>query len=51
VWVTGYYGWEGRAYVWHRGHYERRPHVNARWVAPHWEARGRGKVWISGRWE
>jgi hypothetical protein len=51
VWVTGYYGWEGRTYVWHRGHYERRPHVNARWMAPHWEVRGRGKVWIAGRWE
>jgi hypothetical protein len=51
AWVGGYYRWDGHAYGWERGHYERRPHANARWIAPHWEARGRGRVWIEARWE
>jgi hypothetical protein len=50
-WVVGYYRWDGRAYAWERGHYERRPHPGARWNPGHWEARGRGKVWIEARWE
>ncbi len=50
-WVVGYYGWNGHAYDWRRGHYERRPHAGARWNAGHWESRGRGKVWIEARWE
>ena len=51
VWIGGYHHWDGRRYVWMRGHYERRPHPRARWVAPHWEARGRGHVYVRGRWE
>ncbi len=50
-WVVGYYGWNGRAYEWRRGHYERRPHAGARFVTGHWERRGRGQVWIEARWE
>jgi WXXGXW repeat (2 copies) len=51
IWIGGYHRWEGRRYVWIRGHYERRPHPRARWVNPHWEARGRVHVWVGGRWE
>jgi hypothetical protein len=50
VWVGGYHRWDGRRYVWERGRYERRPHAAARWEAAHWEARGRGHVWVTGRW-
>jgi hypothetical protein len=50
-WVGGYHRWNGRAYVWIRGRYERRPHARAVWRAAHWEPRGRGHVWIEGRWD
>ncbi|HEY2407896.1 MAG TPA: hypothetical protein VGI10_17935 [Polyangiaceae bacterium] len=49
-WVPGYHRWDGRAYVWERGHYERPPRADARYVQGHWEARGRGKVWVNGHW-
>jgi hypothetical protein len=51
VWVGGYHRWDGHAYVWVRGRYERRPHAAAHWRAAHWEARGRAHVWVEGRWE
>jgi hypothetical protein len=51
VWVGGDYEWHGRQYQWHRGHYEHRPHVNARYVRGHWEVRVRGRAWVAGHWE
>ena len=51
IYVQGYHRWDGRVYVWERGHYERPPRPNARFVPAHWEARGRGKVWMNARWE
>ena len=51
IWIVGYHRWNGRAYEWQRGHYERRPHANARYVAGHWEMRGSGHVWIDGHWQ
>lgn len=50
VWIGGYHRWDGRRYVWVRGRYERRPHAAARWEVAHWEVRGRGHVWVEGRW-
>jgi hypothetical protein len=50
VWVAGYHRWDGRRYVWERGRYQRPPHGRARYAPAHWEARGHGRVWISGRW-
>ena len=50
LWVAGYHRWDGHRYVWTGGRYERRPHANARFEPAHWEARGRGKVWIEGHW-
>ncbi|HEY4105505.1 MAG TPA: hypothetical protein VGM44_16515 [Polyangiaceae bacterium] len=50
IWVAGYHRWNGRGYVWERGHYERPPRPQSRYVQGHWEARGRGKVWINGHW-
>lgn len=49
-WVVGYHRWYGGRYVWVPGRYERRPHPAANWEAAHWEARGRGRVWVEGRW-
>ena len=51
VWIGGYNRWDGHRYVWTRGRYDRRPHANARWNAPHWEARGRGHVFVEGHWQ
>jgi WXXGXW repeat (2 copies) len=50
VWIGGYHRWNGRAYVWVPGRYNRRPHAAARWEAAHWEGRGRAHVWVEGRW-
>jgi WXXGXW repeat (2 copies) len=50
VWVAGYHRWDGHKYVYERGHYERPPHSNARYVPGHWEARGQGKVWVNAHW-
>jgi hypothetical protein len=51
IWIGGYHRWNGRAYVWVRGHYDRRPHAAARWEPAHWEHRGaRAHVWVEGRW-
>lgn len=51
VWVVGAHRWDGRAYVWERGHYERPPRAGAGYVQGHWEERrGRGKVWVNGHW-
>ena len=49
-WVGGYHRWYGGRYVWVRGRYERRPYAAARWEGAHWEVRGRGRVWMEGRW-
>ena len=32
VWVNGYQRWDGRAYVWEPGRWEKRPHAHAVWV-------------------
>ncbi len=51
IWVVGAHRWDGRAYVWERGHYERPPRAGAGYVQGHWEERrGRGKVWVNGHW-
>jgi hypothetical protein len=50
-WIGGYNRWDGHRYVAVRGHYEHRPHANAHYTAAHWEARGRGHVWVEGRWQ
>jgi hypothetical protein len=49
-WVVGYHRWYGGRYVWVPGRYERRPHAQAQWETAHWEVRGRGRVWVEGRW-
>jgi hypothetical protein len=50
-WIAGYQHWNGHGYGWERGHYERRPHPGARYNEGHWEDRGRGHVWVEGRWD
>lgn len=51
VWVAGEQHWNGHAYEWQQGHYERPPRANARHVGGHWEQRGRQKTWVDAHWE
>jgi WXXGXW repeat (2 copies) len=50
VWVAGYHRWDGRAYAWEPGRWERPPHPHAKWVAHHWEKRRGGWVMVEGHW-
>ena len=38
------------AYVWEPGRWDVPPHEHAVWVAPRWEHRSNGYVFIEGRW-
>jgi hypothetical protein len=51
VWVGGYHRWDGHAYVWEPGKWEVPPHEHAVWVAPKWEHRNGGYVFVEGRWK
>jgi hypothetical protein len=51
VWVAGYHRWDGRAYEWVPGRWERAPRRGARWVAPQWRHdRRQGWYFVEGRW-
>jgi hypothetical protein len=50
VWIGGHWHWNGGRWVWHRGYYSRPPHRGAVWVAPRYEARTEGSVFIGGYW-
>jgi WXXGXW repeat (2 copies) len=49
-WIGGYHRWDGARYVWVPGHYDRRPHPGAHWVAHHWVHRSGGWVLVEGHW-
>src|SRR5437870_2801917 len=36
VWLPGYYNWDGRAYAWVPGRWERAPRARVRWIPGHW---------------
>jgi len=50
VWITGYHRWDGNAYVWVPGRWEKPPHEHARWVAHQWVKRNGGYVLVEGHW-
>jgi WXXGXW repeat (2 copies) len=50
VWVGGYQRWDGRAYAWVPGRWERPPRRHAHWVAPRYVKRGHGWVFVEGHW-
>ena len=50
VWVNGYHRWDGNAYVWEPGRWELPPREHAVWVAPRWQHRHDGYVFVEGRW-
>jgi hypothetical protein len=50
VWVNGYHRWDGKAYAWEPGRWEKAPHAHAVWVAPKWQHRHDGWVLVEGHW-
>ncbi len=49
-WIPGYHRWDGRAYIWAPGRWERRPRPGAVWVAGRWVHHRNGWYWREGRW-
>ncbi|MGH7484266.1 MAG: YXWGXW repeat-containing protein [Vicinamibacterales bacterium] len=51
VWIPGYHVWDGRAYVWRGGRWDRPPRAGGRWVAPRWvHNRRNGWYLVEGHW-
>lgn len=50
VWIAGYHRWDGRAYAWEPGRWEVPPREHAVWVAPRYQHRHDGYVFVEGRW-
>ncbi len=50
VWVGGYQRWDGHAYAWEKGRWEKPPHAHAVWVAPKYTHHGNGYVFTEGHW-
>jgi hypothetical protein len=50
VWIDGYHRWDGNAYVWVPGRWERPPRPHAHWVAHKWVKRHGGYVLVEGHW-
>jgi hypothetical protein len=51
IWIRGYHRWDGAAYVWAPGRWERRPHVRAKWVEGRWVHHRNGWYWVDGHWK
>ena len=51
VWIAGYHRWDGNAYVWTPGRWEVPPRPHAVWVAPKWNHRHDGYVFVEGHWK
>jgi hypothetical protein len=49
-WVAGYHTWNGRAYAWVPGRWERVPPGHTAWVSGHWAHEKRGYYWVNGHW-
>lgn len=50
VWVDGYWWWDGRRYVWVRGHWVRPPRAGYVWVRGGWVVHGGSYRFVHGRW-
>lgn len=50
IWVGGYHRWDGRAYAWEKGRWEKPPHAHAVWVAPKYTHHANGYVFTDGHW-
>ena|SRR5690349_18894827 len=50
LWVPGYHVWNGSAYIWTPGRWERRPANRRAWVPGHWNHDRHGWYWVEGHW-
>ncbi|MSU23687.1 MAG: hypothetical protein EXS32_07680 [Opitutus sp.] len=50
VWISGHWRWHGGRFEWSAGHWDLPPRSNIVWVAPRWEQRGHGYVFVEGYW-
>jgi hypothetical protein len=50
MWIDGYQLWNGAAYAWQPGHWEKPPHEHAIWMEPRWQRREGGYVFTPGWW-
>ena len=50
VWINGTHRWDGNAYHWEGGKWERPPRPNAHWEQHRWEHRKGGYVFVEGHW-
>ena len=50
VWIRGYHVWNGNAYVWTPGRWERVPNGRRDWVPGHWVHARHGWYWVEGHW-
>jgi len=50
IWIDGYHRWDGRAYVWVAGRWERPPRPRAVWVPGRWAQDRHGYYWVDGHW-
>jgi len=51
LWITGYWAFDGRAYVWRPGHWEMPPPNARAYVGAHWERHGHRYYWIESYWQ
>jgi hypothetical protein len=50
VWVSGYWHWRGRRWLWMRGSWARPPRGFHAWMPGHWARYRRGWYWVPGHW-
>ncbi len=50
VWIPGFYRWDGGAYLWVAGRWERPPAHYHTWVPGRWERNRRGWYRVEGHW-
>ena len=50
VWIEGYHSWDGRAYVWVPGRWDRAPRARAVWVPARWAHDRHGWYLVQGHW-
>lgn len=51
IWISGYHRWNGAAYDWAPGRWERRPQPRSRWVEGRWRHERRGYFYVEGHWQ
>lgn len=50
VWVPGFHRWDGAAYAWVGGRWERPPRARAAWVPGRWVHSRSGWHYVDGHW-